>query len=208
MQAIGTGTGATATDEALMLHVQADEPGALDRLYRRYSASAQRVAFSVCHDEGRAQDVVQEAFFSVWRGRDRYLPTGSFRGWLLRTVRNRALDFVRNESAQKRPPAARHDSPPERDPSSQTPLEELAARGESHALRHSLRRLPEGQSAIIELAFFGGLTHDAIAERLDLPIGTVKGRMRLGLEKMRRQVERSSEFEDRPATSREVDLRR
>lgn len=208
MQAIGPGTGATATDESLMLRVQGDERGALDRLYRRHSASARRVALSVCHDEGRAQDVVQEAFISIWRGREGYRSTGSFKGWLFRSVRNRALDCVRNESAQKRPPAAQHDSPPERDPKSQTPLEDMIAKGERDALRTSLEVLPGPQSAIIELAFFGGLTHEAIAEQLDLPMGTVKGRMRLGLEKMRRQVERSSEFEDRPATSREVIRRR
>ena len=204
MQETGLGTGAGSSDESLMLRVQADEPRALDRLYRRHSASAQRVAFSVCHDEGRAQDVVQESFVSVWRGRGGYRPTGSFKSWLLRTVHNRALDCVRNESAQKRPPTARHDPLPERDPGARTPLDGMIARGESDALRISLHSLPEAQSAIIDLAFFGGLTQEEIAERLDLPAGTVKGRMRLGLEKMRRQVERSSDFEDRTVTPRDV----
>lgn len=204
MEVIGAGADGGASDESLMLRVQADEPRALDRLYRRHSATAQRVAFSVCHDVGRAQDVVQEAFVSVWRGREGYRPTGSFKGWLLRAVRNRALDCVRNESAQKRPPIARRDPLPERDPGARTPLEDVIASGESDALRISLHGLPEAQSAIIELAFFGGLTHEAIAERLGLPTGTVKGRMRLGLAKMRREVERSPDFEDRSVTSRDV----
>ena len=199
-----TGPSPAPTDESLMLGVQAGQPGALESLYGRHSASAQRVAASICHDEGRAQDVVQEAFIAVWRGREGYRPAGSFKSWLLRTVRNRALDRIRNDSAKKRPPNPAYGAAIARDESASGPLSELILHEENEALRIALGHLPEAQSAIVELAFFGGFTHDEISSRLDLPVGTVKGRMRLGLEKMRRQVERSPAFEDRPVTARDA----
>jgi RNA polymerase sigma-70 factor (ECF subfamily) len=180
------------TDEVLMARAQDGDANAFGRLYDRHAERAFRIARAICRDRSRAEDAVQEGFLAIWRGRAAYRPdAGSFQAWSMRIVKNRAIDSSRHLAI--RPPLQtedpRGDRPPT--PTSTTPQEEVIARSQRDELLDSLRRLPEAQAEVIVLAFYGELSHSEIAERLDLPPGTVKGRMRLGLEKLRREMDTS-----------------
>lgn len=175
------------TDEALMIRAQADDTDAFSELYDRHAVLAFRIARAICRDRGRAEEVVQEGFLAIWRGRADYRPdAGSFRAWSMRIVKNRAIDSSRHLGA--RPPTQTsdaYDDQPPADRDSPTPQDEALAQSERDELFASLRRLPDAQAEVIVLAFYGELSHSEIATQLDLPAGTVKGRMRLGLEKLR-----------------------
>jgi RNA polymerase sigma-70 factor (ECF subfamily) len=180
---------ATADYEAqLMARIESGSVEAFEELYDRYSARAYRVAWWVCRDAGRAEDAVQEAFISIWRSRMGYHPArGTPAAWLLTTVRHRAIDVVRRHTKH----ADRRVGERLLDPDPATDVAELAAtREEAHRLQDLLTQLPDAQREVIVLAFYGQLTHSEIATALDLPTGTVKGRMRLGLQKLRTHVER------------------
>lgn len=149
---------------------------------------AWRVARSVCDDASRAEDAVQEGFLSASRSRGSYRPErGSVRGWLISVVRNRAIDSVRRESAVHRPELADGDYAGP-DPAGDSPQDEVIACSEADALRARLQQLPDAQAEVIALAYYGDLSHTEIARELSLPQGTVKGRMRLGLMKLREQL--------------------
>jgi len=171
-----------------MARAQAGEELAFACLYDRHAARALRLARSVCRDRGRAEDVVQEGFLSIWRGRADYQPlAGSFQAWAMKIVHNRALDSYR--AAAIRPPLPRNGGEKEDvSPLGVSPPDQAIAHGRRDALLACLRRLPETQAEVIVLAFYGGLSHSEIAAQLALPAGTVKGRMRLGLEKLRREL--------------------
>ncbi len=175
------------SDEALMVRVQADDRGAFQQLYDRHAEGALFVARAVCRDTGRAEDAVQEGFLSIWKGRADYRPgAGSFRAWSMRIVQNRAIDSVRASAA--RPPAQAVAETPQADLNTASTSDRAVARIEGEELLASLRRLPAAQSEVIVLAFYGQLTHSEIATQLAVPPGTVKGRMRLGLEKLRHEL--------------------
>jgi len=179
------------SDEALMLRAQRNDSAAFGRLYDRHAGPALAVARSVCHNPGLAEDAVQESFLSIWRGRASYRPRAgaSFRGWALETVRNRAIDSHRRRLAAKRPRIAAEPVDDLPETASGSALDEVIELDERKALRGLLERLPEAQAEVISLAFFGEMTHAEIAEQLELPTGTVKGRMRLGMEKLRRDMD-------------------
>ena len=180
-------TSGSESDEELMGRVQADDIRAFEQLYDRYAMRAFRIARSVCRDSGRAEDAVQEGFMGVWRGRKGYRPmTSSFKTWAMQIIRNRAIDSSRREGS--RPPVVEQTGD-EAEPASASAAEQVLATSEARALRASLQRLPEAQSEVIALAFFGEMTHSEIAQQLSLPPGTVKGRMRLGLEKLREEMQ-------------------
>jgi RNA polymerase sigma-70 factor (ECF subfamily) len=174
-----------------MARAQAGDAEAFAQLYERHATRAFRVARAVCSDISRAEDVVQEGFLAVWRNRASFRPqTGTFQAWSMKIVRNRAIDSSRR--AASRPPIQNADwdrgEPPDVGSSPVSPQDEVMARSESEALLSSLRRLPEGQAEVIVLAFYGELSHSEIAAQLSLPTGTVKGRMRLGLKKLRAEM--------------------
>lgn len=180
-------TTAEASDEALMVRAQADDVEAFGYLYDRYASRAFRLACAVCHDTGRAEDVVQEGFLAIWRNRMSYRSeTGSFKAWSMRIVQNRAIDSYRRAARPQDQLAVLDEERP--DESAASPPEEAIAHSQRDALRASLDRLPDAQAEVITLAFFGGLSHAEIATELSLPAGTVKGRMRLGLKKLRGQI--------------------
>jgi RNA polymerase sigma-70 factor (ECF subfamily) len=182
-------TSSQQTDKALMLRIREDDAEAFGELYDRYASLAFRVARSVCHDVSRAEEAVQEGFLSVWRGRTRYRPeSGSVKGWTLSIVRHRAIDAMRYDAADRHPQLVELTAPAPDTDATSTP-DAVIERSEGEALRASLSRLPEAQSEVISLAFFGGLTHTEIAAELSLPPGTVKGRMRLGMHKLRTDME-------------------
>ncbi len=177
------------TDEALMIRAQADDTDAFAQLYDRHAERAFRVARAICRDSGRAEDAVQEGFLSIWRNRASYqLGVGSFQAWSMRIIRNRAIDSFR--AAAVRPPAQIDNGNGDRPQAGDTdsPQDRVVTHSERKTLLASVRELPKAQAEVIVLAFYGDLSHSEIAAQLDLPTGTVKGRMRLGLEKLRTEM--------------------
>jgi RNA polymerase sigma-70 factor (ECF subfamily) len=176
-------------DAALMKQIESGDANAFEALYDRYRAQADRVARSVCRDPGRAEDAVQEAFAAVWRNRAAYLPQrGTVAAWLLSVVRYRAIDVIRRDATH-----ANHRASEDIIRSRRAPGENMAdyvvSRADADRLHTLLERLPVTQREVIALAYYGELTHIEIAAELGLPTGTVKGRMRLGLEKLRADIE-------------------
>ena len=158
-------------------------------MYDRHSRAAYSLAFRILGSAGPAQDVVQEAFLSSWRTSAAYdAARGSVRTWILTVVHNRAIDAVRRASVPGRALAADPDAGDEivAEERTDTVVEQ---RESQRIVRSALHGLPEEQRQVLELAYFGGFTHTEIAEILSLPLGTVKGRMRLALEKMRAALE-------------------
>lgn len=173
-------------DEDLMTLVERKDPDAFAVLYDRHAGAAFSLAQRIVGDRAVAEDVTQEALLSVWRSGARFDPTrGSVRSWTLGIVRNRAIDALRRSAG----PAPKLDFDDEAllesRPSGELTDSEAIRRETSRRVRGALTELPAEQSEVIGLAYFGGFTHSEIAEMLGMPLGTVKGRMRLGLEKIR-----------------------
>ena len=172
-------------DEDLMHLVQRSDPRAFEVLYERHSGSAFSLAYRMVGRGNVAEDVVQEAFLSIWRSGARYeRARGSVRTWVLGIVHHRAIDQLRRSSVHDKRRAS-DEGLEERLESRERTDNEVARREEAATIRSAMDSLPAEQSHVIELAYFGGFTHPEIAEMLETPVGTIKGRMRLGLEKMR-----------------------
>jgi len=172
-------------DEELMQLVYRGNADAFEVIYDRHSDAAFSLAMRMCRQRSLAEDVIQEAFLSLWRSGARYdRNRGSVRTWTLGIVHNRAIDALRRKSVRDRG-IVDGEGIEERVPARERTELEFARRDEAREIRDALLQLPAEQSRVIELAYFGGMTHHEIAEMLETPIGTVKGRMRLGLQKMR-----------------------
>ena len=175
-------------DEEVMQLVQAGDPRAFELLYDRHGGAAFSLAYRMVGRQVPAEDVVQEAFLSIWRSRLRYDQTrGSVRTWVLGIVHNRTIDALRRGAVHERK-REQFEGVEERHESSERTDVEAARREEARSVRSALETLPAEQRRTIELAYFGGFSHSQIAELLDEPIGTIKGRMRLGLDKLRHQL--------------------
>jgi RNA polymerase sigma-70 factor, ECF subfamily len=175
-------------DEEVMQLVQDGSPQAFELLYDRHGGAAFSLAYRMVGNRNTAEDVTQEAFLSIWRSRMRYDQTrGSVRTWVLGIVHNRTIDALRRNVVHDRRRETM-DGVEERYEARERTDVEAARREESRTVRSALDTLPDDQRRTIELAYFGGFSHSQIAELLDEPVGTIKGRMRLGLDKMRRQL--------------------
>ncbi len=173
-------------DEDLLTLVERGDADAFEVIYERHSRVAFSLAFRLLGDRPSAEDLVQDAFLAVWRGAGSYSSTrGSVRNWLLSILHNRGVNRLRTLAAMTRRQEAleqvelrRPDEP------------DAAALGIGQALagtvREELSTLPGEQFEVLKLAYYGGFTHQEIAEMLELPLGTVKSRMRLGLDRLRR----------------------
>jgi len=165
--------------------VHEGEARAFEVIFDRHSGAAFSLAYRMCGRRAMAEDVVQEAFLAVWRSGARYdRARGSVRSWVLGVVHNRAIDALRRGVAREGRNVG-DEGLAERLAAAERTDVEVARREDARAVRSALEDLPPDQRRAIELAYFGGFTHSQIAEMLDLPVGTVKGRMRLGLTKMR-----------------------
>jgi RNA polymerase sigma-70 factor, ECF subfamily len=172
-------------DEELMQLVYRSRADAFEVIYDRHADAAFSLAFRMCSQRALAEDVVQEAFLSLWRSQARYdRSRGSVRTWVLGIVHNRAIDSLRRRAVRNRG-LVDEEGLEERIASPERTDQEVARREEARQVRDALEQLPGEQSRVIELAYFGGLTHVQIASMLEMPVGTIKGRMRLGLSKMR-----------------------
>jgi RNA polymerase sigma-70 factor, ECF subfamily len=175
-------------DEDLMQLVRRGEADAFEVVYERHSSAAFSLAYRMCGTRAVAEDVVQEAFLSLWRSGARYdRARGSVRTWVLGIVHNRAIDSLRRSVVHDRRRAS-DEGIEERFEARERTEVEVARLTESEEIREALTTLPPEQCRVIELAYFGGFTQTEIASMLEAPIGTVKGRMRLGLEKLRAQL--------------------
>jgi RNA polymerase sigma-70 factor (ECF subfamily) len=172
-------------DEELMALVQAGDADAFEVVYDRHCDAAFSLAYRTCGRRGAAEDVLQETFLALWRTGARYDRTrGSVRNWILRIVHNRAVDSLRRGGVRERH-LFHEEGAVERVAGSEDTEEQILDRERAHEVRGALGDLPEEQSRVLELAYFGGFTHTEIASMLEMPVGTVKGRMRLGLAKLR-----------------------
>ena len=164
--------------------VRRGEARAFELIVERHQSAAFGLAYRMTGTRATAEDVVQEALLSLWRSNTRYdRARGSVRTWILGIVHNRAIDALRRGTVHDRRRAS-DEGIEERFEAAERTEVEVARREEAGEVRSALQSLPPDQLRVIELAYFGGFTHIEIAEMLGAPLGTIKGRMRLGLAKM------------------------
>jgi RNA polymerase sigma-70 factor (ECF subfamily) len=180
------------SDEEVLAAVADRDPDAIAVLFDRYGGLAYSLAVRMLADPGAAEDVVQEAFLSVWRQAGRFdLAKGTARGWLMSIVRNRAVDRIR----RRRSRGGGHDRGLDDINAEESWLPdvwaEVSVSLDRETITAALAELPESQRQVIDLAYYGGLTHVEIAQRLEVPLGTVKGRIRIGLKRLRDQLKDS-----------------
>jgi RNA polymerase sigma-70 factor, ECF subfamily len=182
------------SDEDIVRSGSLSSPEGIEAMYDRYGALAYTVALRILNDEGAAEDVVQEAFLSIWRRSMTFdASKGSLRAWLGSVVRNRAIDRLRGARTRER-----YDVPVELTgaPSSLgDPWTEVAAELTSRRVREALDALPIEQRQTLELAYYGGYSQNEIATAMRVPLGTVKGRVRIALEKLRSLLAQEQEVE-------------
>jgi RNA polymerase sigma-70 factor (ECF subfamily) len=175
-------------DEDLMRLVAASDAAAFEVVFERHVDAAFSLAYRMSGRRGLADEIVQEAFLSIWRSAGRYdRARASVRTWVLGIIHNRAVDALRRSDVHDRRRASA-DGLDEVLEASQRTEDEVGRKLEATEIRDALAELPSEQARVIELAYFGGFTHTEIANMLELSVGTVKGRMRLGLQKLRSQL--------------------
>lgn len=176
-------------DEELMPLIGARDPEAFAVLYDRHGGVAYSLAYRIVGERGAAEDVTQEAFISVWRSGARYdRAKGSVRSWMLSIVRNRGIDALRSRAGKAPKLSFDDEAILEQRPAEELTEEEAMRRETANEVRGALDGLPDEQAKVLQLAYFGGFSQSEIARMLGVPLGTVKGRMRLGLEKIRGEL--------------------
>jgi RNA polymerase sigma-70 factor, ECF subfamily len=186
-------------DENLISFVGQGDAEAFTTLYDRHSHAAFSLAYRVMGERQAAEDLAQDAFLKLWRSATSYRPErGSVRTWLLSIVRNRGIDQIRSRASRRRTEERIEASAPRSQPSEA--FAETLRNSQRDQVREALDTLPPEQLKILELAYFSGYTHLQISELVDVPLGTIKGRMRLGLKKMR-------DYFDHPKLTRRQEAR-
>jgi RNA polymerase sigma-70 factor (ECF subfamily) len=176
-------------DEELMELVAANDADAFEVVLERHADAAFSLAYRICGRRSVAEDIAQESFLAVWRSGTRYDRTrGSVRTWALGIVHNRAVDALRRSGAHDRRRASDEGIEETLEAPERTETQAID-NATSLEIRDALGELPDEQRRVIELAYFGGFTHVEIASMIETPVGTVKGRMRLGLQKLRTQLQ-------------------
>lgn len=182
---------AAAPDDLRLIRrvAQRDQNALLD-LYTRYGNAVYALALRVLQQSALAEEVTQDVFLKLWQQPDRWNPgLGRFSSWLLTLARNASIDRLRHEQRRGYRPTAFGAYDEGRDPPEDTAAEPSPFSDplwyDGQILRRLLTRLPAEQRELVELAFFRGYTHSELAELLGLPLGTVKTRLRAGLQKLR-----------------------
>ena len=175
---------AVLADEDLMSLVEEGDAEAFAALYDRHSRAAYSLAYRMMGDQQAAEDVTQDAFLKAWRSAAGYRSErGSVRTWLLSIAHNRGIDQLRSQASRRRTQDRVEQSSPRSQPSEA--FAQAWRNRQREQIRAALDTLPPEQLKILELAYFSGYTHVEISHLLEIPLGTVKGRMRLGLKKIR-----------------------
>jgi RNA polymerase sigma-70 factor (ECF subfamily) len=177
--------GTTAeSDEALLAAIRDRDERAIASLYDRYGGIAFGLAYRIVGERNAAEDVVQDAFMSVWRRAVSYeTGRGSVRTWVLSIVHHRAIDRLRGVAGRARQDVALDDF--ERIIAADDPWRDVEVGVQREVLQSGLATLPREQREAIQMAYFEGYTQQEIATATNVPVGTVKGRLRIGLQKMR-----------------------
>ena len=171
-----------ADDAALVRRVDAGDPDALRVLYERYGGIVFGMTFRLLGDRQAAEECTQDVFVSAWRTARNYEPERArVSTWLMAIARNRAIDATRRRAAR---PVDPHEDVQSADEAPDT-AELVSSADEAARVAGALAELPDAQREALSLAYFDGLSHTEIAERLGLPVGTVKGRIRLALDRLR-----------------------
>jgi RNA polymerase sigma-70 factor, ECF subfamily len=171
-------------DEDLISLVETGDADAFAALYDRHSSAAFSLAYRMMGERQAAEDLAQDAFLKAWRGAGSYrAERGSVRTWILSIVHNRGIDQLRSHASRRRTQDKIEATAPRSQPSEA--FAETWRNSQRDQVREAMGTLPSEQLKILELAYFSGYTHVEISELLSLPLGTVKGRMRLGLKKIR-----------------------
>ena len=172
------------SDEELLEAIASGDNDALGALYDRFGRIAYGLAFRILRDQALAEDAVQEAFLAVWRSAEGYRrERAKAATWVLTLVHRRAVDLVRREDRRRGDPL---DEAPEA--GGPAVDEEADLRDKRTAVQAALAQLPPDQRQALELAYYGGYTQSELAERLGVPLGTVKSRMFAGLARLRELV--------------------
>lgn len=165
-------------------YIAAPDPHGIGALFDQYGGVAFALAYRLLGERGLAEEVVQEAFLSIWRQTAVYdAERGSARTWVLTIVHHRAVDQIRSMRTKTRRDTAMDEAIPL--PAPEDTWAAVAQILERERVQRALMTLPVEQREVVELSYYGGLTHAQIAQHLDVPLGTVKGRMRLALDKLR-----------------------
>ena len=176
------------TDDRLIEALARQDVGALECLYDRYGKVAYSLAYRIVGERGVAEDVVQDAYLSVWRQAKSYRPErGSAKTWLMAIVRNRSIDKLRSHATGAN--SISMDEVPEDFGAQPGPWQQVWNDLRGATVRDALERLPVEQKKSIELAYFSGYSQSEIADLMRVPLGTVKGRMRIGLQKLKTMLE-------------------
>lgn len=176
-------------DEELMPLIGEKDPDAFEVFYDRHGGVAYSLAYRIVGEKAAAEDVTQEAFISIWRSGARFdRARGSVRSWMLSIVRNRAIDALRSRAGKAPKLTFDDEAVLEQRPAEELTEEEAMQHETARELRGAVGALPSEQAKVIELAYFGGFSQSEIAAMLGVPLGTVKGRMRLGMEKIRGEL--------------------
>jgi len=180
-----------ARDRQLVRRIEGGDEEAFRSLFASYAPFSMALAVRVVRQTQLAEEIVQEAFLTLWRNPGVFDERrGSVRAWLMTMVHHRAVDMVRREEAQRR----RSDEMvvgirEETEDPTDAVVEAVAAPAERDAVRTALRSLPDEQREVLELMYFGGLSQSQVAEKTGAPLGTVKSRALLGMRRMRLMVE-------------------
>jgi RNA polymerase sigma-70 factor, ECF subfamily len=175
-----------ASDTALVLAIGRWDQDALGELYRRHGGAVFGLAKRVLRDRALSEEIVQEVFLRLWDSPDRFDPErGSLRSFLLAQTHSRSIDMIRSDTARRRREEKDHRRQPEERPDIEHEVWDLVV-GEH--VKEAVGALPDAERDAIELAYFGGHSYREVALLLDTPEGTVKSRIRSGLQRLREQL--------------------
>jgi RNA polymerase sigma-70 factor (ECF subfamily) len=173
------------TDEELVRFVAKNESWALAEIYDRYARLVFSLALKILNDRSGAEEIAQEVFAKVWRGSGDFdARRGKFSSWLIGITHHQCIDELRRRRVRPTTESADHITLVETS-SANDPVEAAAQSLERARVKQALEQIPREQRVVIEMAFFQGLTHQEIADRLNEPLGTIKTRVRLGMQKLK-----------------------
>lgn len=173
-------------DAQLLAHIASGDEAAFASLYDRFAPGLFSMIVKMTHDEKEAEDVLQEGFTQIWRRAATYDPARSSPfTWAVMILRNKAIDRIRVRQRQERTLEKATVEFSHFAEADETSADEAGRRDDGALVRSALKKIPDDQQKAVELAFFSGLTHEEIAEKLGAPLGTIKARIRRGLLKLR-----------------------